>query len=354
MTEDTQSFEKRKKDHLILSLAPSNEAQGGSGLDKIRLIHNALPELNLEDIDISQKIFGCTMATPFLVSSMTAGHQDSMNLNIRLARACANRGWLMGVGSQRRELNDEKAKNEWKQLRDVVPEVRLMGNIGLSQIIHVNPEKIQELVTSLEAIAMIIHLNPLQECVQMEGTPHFANGIEAIKGLIHELDVPVVLKETGCGISHETFQRISKLKLGAVDVSGFGGTHWGRIEGDRAKMALDHSENTMRSRMLMETSKAFSCWGISTVHSLLAGLKLQPNFGLWASGGVRTGVDAAKLLAMGAEVVGYAKPILKSALMSEEELDFKMSSLEYQLKTAMFCTGCKNLKHLKETHPWTI
>lgn len=352
MEEESQFFEKRKREHLSLSLDPSNEALGKSGLDQIQLIHNALPEINLEDVDISRKVFGHMMATPFLVSSMTAGHPDSIDLNTRLAKACAHRGWLMGVGSQRRELGDGAAKEEWRKLRDKVPEVRLMGNIGLSQLIHVDPEKIQELVASLEAVAMIVHTNPLQECVQIEGTPYFANGMEAIKNLIHQLDVSVVLKETGCGISHNLFQRLAKLQLGAIDVSGFGGTHWGRIEGDRARMAWNRNEETTRARMLMETSKVFSDWGLSTIHSLLAGLKSQLPFELWASGGVRTGLDAAKLLAMGAEVVGYAKPILEAALVSEEELDFKMSSLEYQLKAAMFCTGCPDLKNLKEVHPW--
>ena len=350
--EEAQFFEKRKKDHISLSLDPCNEAQGKSGLNQVELIHNALPELNLEDIDISQKVFGHLMATPFLVSSMTAGHENSTGLNIRLAKSCAHRGWIMGVGSQRRELNDEKAKDEWKKLREEVSGVRLMGNMGLSQLIHVHPRKIQELATSLDAMAMIVHTNPLQECVQMEGTPSFANGIEAIKHLIDELDIPVVLKETGCGISRETFQRISKLKLGAVDVSGFGGTHWGRIEGGRAQMSLERNENTLKARRLMETSAVFSSWGIPTVDSLLAGVDSHLPFELWASGGVRTGLDAAKLLAMGAEVIGYAKPILEAALVSEAELDFKMSSLEYQLKTALFCTGCINLETLREVHPW--
>ena len=301
--EDIQVFEQRKKEHVLLSLHASNEALGGSGLDKVQLIHTSLPELNFEDINISRKAFGHQMATPFLVSSMTAGHQGSVALNIRLARACAQHGWLMGVGSQRRELTDEKAKDEWRKLKDEVPEVRLMGNIGLSQLISVSPESIQKLVSSLEAVAMIVHLNPLQECLQMEGTPYFANGIKAIENVIRHLDVPVVLKETGCGISRHTFQKVAQLKLGAVDISGFGGTHWGRIEGKRVRMLRDSQEELkepvdIRTRILIETAEAFSSWGLSTVESLLEGLKIQPSFELWASGGVRTGLDAAKLLAM--------------------------------------------------------
>ena len=357
--EGTQAFEQRKREHVLLSLHSSNEASGESGLNRVRLTHNSLPEINFEDINISRKAFGHQMATPFLVSSMTAGHQDSVDLNIRLARASAQHGWLMGVGSQRRQLTDEKAKSEWRRLKDEVPEVRLMGNIGLSQLITVNPESIQKLVSSLEAVAMIVHLNPLQECLQMEGTPYFANGIKAIERLIRRLDVPVVLKETGCGISQHTFQRISELKLGAVDVSGFGGTHWGRIEGERARLLRESQRESkkptdMQTQILIETANVFSSWGLSTVDSLIEGLKVQPSFELWASGGVRTGLDAAKLLAMGAEAVGYAKPILEAALVGEAELDMKMSTFEYQLKVAMLCVGCRDLSSLKEMRPWTL
>ena len=350
--EDTQLFEERKREHIRLSLDPSNEAKGGNGLDRVHLIHEALPEINFEDINISQKTFGHLMATPFLISSMTAGYQDSLALNTRLAKACAQHGWLMGVGSQRRELNDESAREEWQTLRNEVPEARLMGNIGLSQLIQLKPEQIQKLVSSLDAIAMIIHLNPLQECVQMEGTPHFKNGIAAIDYMTHHLDVPVILKETGCGISLRTFKKISKLNLGAVDVSGYGGTHWGRIEGGRAKLSMDSDGDSTWARALNETGDAFANWGLSTVDSLLAGLEAQCPFDLWASGGVRTGIDAAKLLAMGSKVIGFAKPILEAALVSEKELDIKMSVLEYQLKTAMFCTGCVDIDSLKRVRPW--
>ncbi len=382
-----QLFEKRKEDHISLSLENSSEALGGSELDRVRLTHNALPEINLEDIDISQRVLGhYKMKTPFLVSSMTAGHTESTELNTCLARACAQRSWLMGVGSQRRELEDERAKDEWKKLKDKVPNVHLMGNIGISQLIQVSPQKIRELTTALEAVAMIVHTNPLQESIQMEGTPHFAHGMEALSHLTQELDIPVILKETGCGISRETFLKISDLNLEAVDVSGFGGTHWGRIEGYRAKIHLEghprypekskpprhserHSEQPKqqepsvqressieeqlkirKARRALETSQVFAHWGISTLDSFLAGRDLQLPFELWASGGVRTGLDAAKLLALGAQMVGYAKPILQAALLGEDELDFKMSNLEYQLKVAMFCTGCINLNQLKEAH----
>ena len=335
---EVHQFAQRKREHIRLALEDHNEATGGSGLEDLELIHEALPEIDFENVSLqSQTSWGWSLSTPFLVSSMTAGHVDSIELNGRLAQACERRGWLMGLGSQRRELFDSQAEQEWKTLRKNVPRVRFIGNIGLSQLIA-QPDDAQRLIEAPQAEALFVHTNPLQESLQAEGTPQFKGGLRALEKLCKTLTVPVIFKETGCGMSQSTLEKLKSVGVAAVDVSGYGGTHWGRIEGGRA---LEGSPG----RLLSET---FSHWGISTVQSVLNAKKTQASYDIWASGGVRTGVDAAKLLALGCRVIGFAKPILQAALRSEESLNQKMELIEQELKIAMFCTGSENLKQLVE------
>ncbi len=340
--ESIQQFEQRKVDHIHLSLNSSYQASEFSDLDRLELNHEALPELNFDEISTETNALSLRLSTPFLVSSMTAGHVGGVDLNQRIAKVCAKRGWLMGVGSQRRELFDSEAAKEWLILKEKSPDVKLLGNIGISQLIQTSTQKMEELVRSLGAVGMIVHLNPLQECLQPEGTPQFRGGFERIKELSESLSVPVIVKETGCGFSKSTLMRLNESKVAAVDVSGRGGTHWGRIEGGRARENLK----------LHEASQTFSSWGISTAKSVLNALDIRPNYEIWASGGVRSGLDSCKLLSLGSRVVGFAQPVLKAALKSEDALDEWMEKTEFELKVAMFCTGSKDLNELTEKKVW--
>jgi len=340
--ETARAFESRKVDHIRLSLDQKNQATGFSGLDQVQLIHEALPDLDFAQVSLATKSLGKKIATPFLVSSMTAGHADSVNLNLLLARACAELGWRMGVGSQRRELNDPQAAAEWKSVRQAAPKASLLGNLGVAQLIQTKTPQIEKLVDTLEADGMIIHLNALQECLQPEGTPRFKGGLKAIERLTKQLSVPVVVKETGCGFSKATLKRLRSTGVAAVDVSGLGGTHWGRIEGDR---------NT-KDDIRFDAAQTFKGWGISTVESVCDAVKLKPKYEVWASGGVRSGLDAAKLLAMGSQVVGFAMPVLDAALKGEDELRRKLSVFEYELKTALFCTGSVSIEELQQKKVW--
>ncbi|GJM07139.1 MAG: isopentenyl-diphosphate delta-isomerase [marine bacterium B5-7] len=335
-------FEQRKRDHIHLALDESNQANGLTGLDQIHLQHCALPECDFEEISLANTRFGQVVSTPFLLSSMTAGHADASALNTQLARACVEHGWIMGVGSQRRELSDQDAAKEWYNLRQAVPKARLLGNIGLSQLIRTPIADIQRLVDNLDAQAMIIHTNPLQECLQPEGTPQFKGGLKALAECCKALHVPVVLKETGCGFSINTLSQLNGIGLAAVDISGLGGTHWGRIEGQRAK----------QQSIQQTAAVTFKNWGIGTVNTLLAAKNIQPDYELWGSGGCRTGLDAAKLLAMGVSTVGYAKPILAAALDSEERLHQTMQQFAYELKMALFLTGSPTIPLLQERQVW--
>lgn len=334
---DLELFEKRKKDHIRLALDSENQAVGLSGLDALHFEHEALPDLNISDIDITSKQFQQKLKTPFYINSMTAGHSDGIELNCLMARLAQDRGWMMGVGSQRRQLNDKVALNEWKKVRKVAPKAVLIGNIGIAQLITSKIEDIQRLVESIEAQGLFIHLNILQECIQPEGTPQFKGGLQAIEKLCRKSKVPILIKETGCGISLKTLKRLKNIGITVVDVSGLGGTHWGRIEGHRA--GLETVQNA--------SAKTFQNWGITTVQSLVNGIKLKPDYDLWASGGVRTGLDAAKLLALGAQAVGYAKPAMEQALQGETALNRWMETMEFELRVAMLCTGSLQTKHLK-------
>lgn len=335
---DHSQFEKRKQDHIQLALLPANQALESNAFDAFHLLHEALPDLNFEDIDLSSVCLGQAVAKPFFVSSMTAGHEQAPTINRHLMYACAKSGWPMGVGSQRRELFDDKAADEWRQLRADFPHVTLMSNLGIAQLLEVSLEQIERLSTAINARALIIHCNPLQEVIQPEGTPYFKGCWDALSRLSSSLSIPLVIKETGCGFSTATLKRLSDIGVAAVDVSGLGGTHWGRIEGARAK------DDPIRH----QAAATFKNWGINTLQSVRNALAIQPSFDVWGSGGVRHGLDAAKLFALGATMVGFAKPMLEAALSDGDSVYQRMCTIEYELRVAMFCTGSQFISELKE------
>jgi isopentenyl-diphosphate Delta-isomerase len=343
MPETISQFEGRKRDHIALALKNETEALGQSGLDDIELIHEALPDLVFSEINLSTKSLNEQIATPFVVSSMTAGHDDSLTLNTRLAKVSAERGWWMGVGSQRRELTDTSALQEWKAVRAGAPRANLMSNIGIAQLIVTPIEQVMRLTEAIEARAMIVHLNALQECIQPEGTPSFKGGLEKISALVKALaPLPVIVKETGCGFSARTLLRLKETGIAVVDVAGFGGTHWGRIEGLRATT----------DKVRAAAGQTFANWGISTADAVLNAKAVNTSYEVWGSGGVRTGLDAAKLLALGTKRVAFAKPILQAALDGDESLNLCMQTIEFELQTALFCTGCKSIEELSTRKVW--
>ena len=355
MAEAPEQFEARKADHIRLSLDPKTQTTGLSGLDQIQLEHEAFPELNFAELDIATQLFG-KPTKPIFISSMTAGHAGSMDLNRTMARVAEKRNWVMGVGSQRRQLTDRQSDLEWKEIRKACPRVRFFGNIGLAQLILTPSHEVRRLADSLEAEAMFVHANPLQECLQPEGTPEMKGGYQALERLVNELGLPVIVKEVGTGFSKRTLSRLKDLGVSAVDVSGVGGTHWGRIEGGRSLAG---------SRLSM-VAGTFANWGVSTVDSLLNAVSIEPEYEVWASGGVRSGLDVAKLLAMGARMVGMAKPIIEAVMQmddgssskhdsarAEEALDSAMERFEFELKTAMFCTGSRTVDELRDKKVWS-
>ncbi len=342
VAEPSSQFDKRKEDHIRLALEARSQSRAFLSFELIQLQHNALPDLNFDQVDCSTQILTNEFATPFFVSSMTAGHKEAEGINARLAEAASHCHWPMSVGSQRKELFSEEAKREWLPIREKYPDLTLIGNIGISQAIVSKPQDIQALIDSLGARAIFIHLNALQEVLQVEGTPYFQGGLDCIKTLCSTLSVPVLLKETGCGFSLETLKKLNALGIHAVDLSGSGGTHWGRIEGFRS------ADDSKYAR----AAKVFADWGISTPEALLNAKEANCKYEIWASGGVRNGLDAAKCIAMGAKAVGFAKVLLQAATQSTEKVIREMKELEFQFKIALFCTGAKDPKELREKEIW--
>jgi isopentenyl-diphosphate Delta-isomerase len=339
-----QQFIQRKEDHLHYSLSPESQTVLHSGWDAFALIHDSLPDLDLAEVSIQSSFLNTILETPFFVPGMTAGHENATLINDRIANMASERGWLMGVGSQRRELDSDYQDYALQKLITRFPKLKIISNLGLSQLIELHREdsfsKLQRLIENTGATLIAIHLNPLQEAVQAEGTPQFKGGMEALQAWVKVSPVPVVVKETGSGMSHSTLRRLRELNLFAVDVSGMGGTHWGRVEGLRAK------KNSASSRF----GKTFENWGISTTESLIAASTVfaGTNTEIWASGGMRTGLDAAKAIALGATRVGFAQPVLAAALKSKLALSEWSHQTEQELKIAMFCTNSASLADLNK------
>jgi isopentenyl-diphosphate delta-isomerase len=359
--ENPSQFETRKIDHVRIAMEPEVQTPEFSLLQHISLVHEALPEIDFQDVQISTSPFGILLNSPLFISSMTAGHAQGTEINRRLAEAAAQEGWMMGVGSQRKELGTDpralEAAKEWKIIRQAAPKAILFGNLGLTQLIQTPLEDVYRLLDNLEASGLFIHTNPLQEVLQPEGTPQFRGGMKALEdltaGVSKKYGIPVVLKEVGCGFSAATLQKLQGLGLFAVDVSGLGGTHWGRVETARLQG---------QGKKIGET---FANWGISTVESLLSAERLRAeglvSYQLWASGGVRSGLMAAKLVALGATMVGLAQPLLEAALEDIRgardpkelgALSSLMKRLDHELKIALFCTGCQDLDSFRGKGVW--
>lgn len=335
-------FENRKKDHIRLALDAGTQALAPAGFSRIRLQHQALPECAFADISLRTRLLEQDFSSPHFVSSMTAGHENSSRINLRLARASAANGWLMAVGSQRRELTDASAAQEWTNIRADVPGLKLVSNIGILELLSHGPDKIARLTENLGAIGLFVHLNPLQEVFQGNPDVNFTGALKALGTLVRQCPVPVLVKEVGFGIHPDLCRRLFEAGVKVVDVSGNGGTHWGQIEALR--QAPDGPA--------MTAAAAFREWGQSTVECLL-GLQDQNLFHqIWASGGVRSGVDSAKCLALGARAVGVAQPLMKAAVESETRATEVMAQFDYELRTAMFCMGLKKCEDFLHRKVW--
>jgi len=323
----------RKQDHIQAVQEDPKVERQQSGFDQIQLMHRALPELDYDKIDTSCEWLGYSMSFPLLISSMTGGGATNLEkINIHLAEAAEATRIPMAVGSQRAMLENPKAAKSFK-LRQYAPNVPLIANIGAVQLNYgVTHELIQKAIDTLQADALYLHLNPLQEIIQPEGDRNFSQLFDKIAQLVKALDVPVILKEVGSGMSAQDIERGIQAGVEWFDLAGRGGTSWSRIEAHR-------SENNL--------GILFQDWGLTTVQALRISQAYQSRANFIASGGIRNGIEMAKAVIMGAQFCGVAAPLLGPASDSTQATIDKILQLKQEFNTAQFLLGQANLQGLR-------
>ncbi len=311
--------------------------RGGRHFDRIRLVHRSLPEVDLEEVDTSCEFLGRRLSFPLLISSMTGGSSNRLRrINRNLAEAAQACRVAMGVGSQRVMLEHPEAADSF-DLRPLAPDIPLMGNIGAVQLnLGVGVAECRRLVDHLQADALIVHCNALQEAVQPEGQTRFGGAIQRIGELVRGLPVPVVVKEVGAGMSPADASRLLEAGVRIVDVAGAGGTSWSRVEDHRRRAA----------GIADGLGRAFEDWGIPTPLALELLRPLRGRLTLIASGGVRSGVDMAKAVVLGASLVGLARPFLEPAMESAGHVIEVIERLRREFRLAMWLTGARTIAEL--------
>lgn len=324
----------RKVDHIELCARQAVESRTRTTLlEEVELLHDALPELSWDELDLSSELAGHALRAPLLITGMTGGATQAERINRDLAAVAQEFGIGFGVGSQRAILKDRALARTY-QVRDSAPDVVLLGNIGGVQAAAMSTAEVQDLVGIIDANALCVHLNPGQELIQPEGDRDFRGVLDALRRLVAELEVPVIVKETGCGLSAGTIRRIKDAGVEWVDTSGSGGTTWIGVE-------------TLRTPAAEQTvGEMFWDWGVPTAVSVVAAKKTQMR--VIASGGLRNGLDCARAIALGADVAGMALPWLRAA--HDEGIPgaraFAQTTLR-ALKTAMLLTGSADVKGLQ-------
>jgi isopentenyl-diphosphate delta-isomerase len=328
-------MQRRKAEHLQINLEQDVRSALSTGLERYRFIHQALPELDLQEIDTRLTLFGRQLATPFLVSSMTGGTLKATAMNRRLAEAAQTARIAIGVGSQRVAIEDPKQVKTF-QVRRYAPDVLLFANLGAVQLNYgYTVEQCRRAVDMIEADALILHLNPLQEAVQDDGSTNFKSLAGKIELICHQVGVPVIAKEVGWGISERTARLLIQCGVAAIDVAGAGGTSWSQVEMVRAP-----------NRFLRELALAFVDWGIPTAESIRLVRRVAPDLPIFASGGLRNGLDIGKCLALGATLGGMAAGFLKAATVSTEAVIEVITLLSAQLRLTMFAAAVRDLSGL--------
>ncbi|MFL6587478.1 MAG: type 2 isopentenyl-diphosphate Delta-isomerase [Luteimonas sp.] len=327
----------RKNDHLDIIL---DDAQARShtttGFADYTFEHCALPELDLDAIDIGATLFGRALRAPLLISSMTGGALRAQGINRHLAEAAQSLGIALAVGSQRVALETGADHGLTRELRRRAPDVPILANLGAAQLRDGGVDLARRAVEMIDADALIVHLNPLQEAVQIGGDRDWRGVLTAIERLARQLHVPLVAKEVGAGLSPAVAQRLVDVGVSVIDLAGAGGTSWAAVEGERARNAADRA-----------VAMAFSGWGIPTARALTDVRSALPEAMLIASGGIRDGVDAAKAIALGADLVGQAASLLANAVVSTESVIAHFDVVIRQLRIACFCTGSADLRALR-------
>ncbi|MDO8484141.1 MAG: type 2 isopentenyl-diphosphate Delta-isomerase [Candidatus Limnocylindrales bacterium] len=333
----------RKADHMRLATVEAAVARRGPGFDDVAFVHNALPEVDFELLDPSVEFLGRRLSLPLVIASMTGGHPDGGRVNAALARASERHGLAMGVGSQRAALREPALRDTYGIARREAPTAFLLANVGAAQLVAqgdappLSVDEVERLAEMISADAVIVHLNALQELIQPEGDRRAFGWLAAIERLVAALSLPVVAKETGGGVSERVARRLAEAGVAAIDVGGLGGTSFAAIEGLRATEQGD--------RRGSELAERFADWGIPTAASV--GLAARAGLPIVATGGIRSGLDAGRAIALGATAVGVARPLLQAVLDGgDEAVDRWLARFREELLATQFLTGSATIADL--------
>ncbi|NEP08972.1 MAG: type 2 isopentenyl-diphosphate Delta-isomerase [Symploca sp. SIO2C1] len=330
----------RKADHIRICLDEDVQfRQNTNGLERYHFTHCCLPELNRSEIDITTEFLGKFLGAPLLISSMTGGTPQAKTINFRLAEVAQRYKLAMGVGSQRIAVENPQVGDTFA-VRSLAPDILLFANLGAVQLNYAyGIEECLRVIELLTADALILHLNPLQECIQSNGDTNFRGLLDKINNLCNKLPIPVIVKEVGNGISAPMAKKLLAAGVRAIDVAGAGGTSWAKVESERAL--------NPQQRLLGQT---FADWGLPTAECITSIRAIAPDIPLIASGGLRNGLDAAKAIALGADISGLAWPFLQAAAESVEAVDTLVQLLIAEISTVLFCTGNATLTQLKQSN----
>jgi isopentenyl-diphosphate delta-isomerase len=327
----------RKSEHIHIVLNESVNSSLSNGFEKYQFEHHALPEIDLAEVDLKTSFFNHELQSPLLISSMTGGNNKTAQINRVLAKVAQASGIAMGMGSQRAGLEDPEEMASF-YVRDIAPDILLFSNLGAIQLNYsYSLENCQRAVEMIDADALILHLNPLQEALQPEGNTNFKGLLNKIEAICKKLTIPVIVKEVGWGISSKVARDLASAGVAAIDVAGAGGTSWSEVEKFRNKNEIGK-----------KVAEGFKNWGIPTANSILEVKEGAPSISIIASGGLTNGIEIAKSIALGASLAGLAARFIKSASISEEETHNLVSELNMQLKICMFVAGIKDINALKQ------
>lgn len=326
----------RKSDHIRINLEEDVQSGLTTGLERYHFIHRAVPEIDLKQVDSCLTLFNKRLDAPILISSMTGGTAEAAQINHNLAAAAQASRVAMGVGSQRIALENPELAQTF-QVRHLAPDILLFANLGAIQLNYgYGLEECQRAVDMIEADALVLHFNCLQEAVQRDGQTQFAGLLKKVEAVCAGLPVPVIAKEVGWGFSKQDVALLSQSGIAAIDVAGAGGTSWSQVE-------MYRSENDYQHKL----AAAFSDWGIPTASAIQNAIQASPGLTIIASGGLRTGVDIAKCIALGASLCGMAGPFLKAAARSVDEVMMTISLIKEEFNICMFATGSNSIDELR-------
>lgn len=332
------SIHKRKSEHIEIAL--KKKVTGDhvtTGFENIRFLHNALPEIDFAEISLETEFLGFSCRTPFLISSMTGGAELAEKINRHLAEASEERGWMLALGSTRALIESPEHHSSF-QLRKYAPNTPIIANLGAVQFNYgFTVAEVEKIIEITDADMLVLHLNSIQEVIQEEGDTNFKDLLSKIENLCKNIDIPVGVKEVGWGIDGTVAKKLVDVGIAFIDVAGAGGTSWSQVEKYRAKNPLKRA-----------AAEAFSDWGIPTAYCVQS-VRSQVEQPVIASGGMRNGLDAAKAIAIGADLVGFGRSILKEATESTESVLQVMETRELELKIAMFGIGARTIQELQST-----